>query len=103
MEDTIQKLRKWLGEDGISFFRQVKEKHGTINACWTEGDEDDPDKSKLSNAIDRARTNRGIPHSVHFREGMQVRNFLRGIYGDSWTDHDYDNKWAGLVEKAIAQ
>ncbi len=83
------------------FFREVKEKHGKVEACWLERVEDDPDKTILSNAIDRARFP-GIPHSVHFREGMRVRNFLRTIFGDMWTDHDYDNRWAELVDEAIS-
>jgi len=97
-----QKLRKWLGKDGISFFREIKEKHGRVDACWLEGSEDDPDKTVLANAIEKAKFP-GIPHPVHFREGMQVRNFLRTIFGDTWTAHDYDNRWAELIEDAIRE
>jgi hypothetical protein len=51
----IPELKKWLGIDGIAFFKRIKAEHGRINAVWDEG---------------------GIPHCVHFREGMQVRNKL---------------------------
>lgn len=79
-EEIVIEIRKWLGEKGTKFFRDVKEKHGTIIACWDEG---------------------GIPHPVHFREGMQVRNKLRQLTNNAWTDHEYDDKWAEVIEKAI--
>jgi hypothetical protein len=43
-----------------------------------------------------------IPHPVHFREGMQVRNWMR-TQGEThgWTACDYDDTWAALVERAI--
>ncbi len=98
-----KKLRKWLGENGISFFRKVKEKYGRVDACWVEGDFDDGSDgmTELRKAIEETQ-HPPIPHPVHFREGMQVRNFLRAIYGKTWNDHDYDNRWADLVDDAIA-
>lgn len=79
--DLIEKTKKWLGEEGISFFKEIKEKHGEINACWNEG---------------------GIPHPVHFREGMQVRNFMRDTsLCEDWNDHDFDNNWIFLIERII--
>ncbi len=99
-EHLILQLKEWLGEDGISFFREIKEKHGTVNAIWMEGEEDRQGMTELRKAIHRA-TGNGIPHPVHFREGMQVRNFLRKATDYSWTDHEYDNKLTGLVEEAI--
>ena len=98
------KLRKWLGKDGISFFREVKKKHGKVDACWAEGDFDDgsEEMTELKRAIHQAQ-HPPIPHPVHFREGMQVRNFLRTIFGDTWTAHDYDDRWTELIEEAIIQ
>ena len=82
-EDLIKRTKTWLGEDGISFFKNVKKDHGKINAVWSEG---------------------GIPHSVHFREGMQVRNFLRGTgLCDDWSCHELDDHWTEVVEKAIEE
>jgi len=40
--------------------------------------------------------------SVHFNQGMQLRNFMRSS-GDcqGWTDHDYDDSWMALTELCI--
>jgi len=101
-EELRHRLSNWLGKDGISFFRKVKEKYGRVDACWAEGEFDDGSEgmTELRRAIHEAQ-HPPIPHPVHFREGMQVRNFLRTIFGETWTAHDYDNRWAKLVEEAI--
>ena len=79
--ELIAKTRAWLGEDGYNFFKDIKEKYGEINACWDES---------------------GIPHSVHFQEGMQVRNFMRGTkLCDDWSAHDFDDSWVELIEKVL--
>ncbi len=43
-----------------------------------------------------------LPHTVHFHEGMQVRNFMRrtGLC-DNWTDHDFDDHWVQIVCLAL--
>lgn len=44
-----------------------------------------------------------FPHSVHFWEGMHVRNFLRSIPEcEGWSDerHDFDERWQDLVMEA---
>lgn len=79
--EIITKTKEWLGKEGIKFFREVKSKHGKINAVWVDG---------------------LIPHAVHFREGMQVRNFLRSINCD-WTSHEYDDNWVKVIEECIAE
>lgn len=81
--ELVQKMCDYLQEDGMVFFRNLLRDHGTVNACWMEG---------------------GIPHPVHFREGMQVRNFMRqsGLCMD-WTDYDYDNMWGPVVIAAITE
>lgn len=76
----IPKLKEWLGIDGINFFKKVKADHGQINAVWDEG---------------------GIPHSVHFREGMQIRNKLRDLTDGSWSAYEYDNTWIDIIEECI--
>lgn len=49
-------------------------------------------------------SNAGIPYAVHFNEGMQIRNFLRGTgLCDNWDCHDLDNNWADIVEKVIEE
>lgn len=77
----VEGLREWLGPDGIAFFTETKEEHGRVDAVFVEG---------------------GIPHAVHFREGMQVRNKLRDLTNNSWTDHQYDDLWVAAVEAALA-
>lgn len=79
----VAKTKKFLATEGINFFKGIKQKHGQIDAVWNEG---------------------GIPHAVHFREGMQIRNFMRGTdLCKDWDDHDYDDNWVELIEKAIEE
>ncbi len=80
-EELVAGIRAWLGPKGIEFFRQVKEEHGRVDAVWDEG---------------------GIPHAVHFREGMKVRNQMRQLTNFAWTDHQYDDHWVEVIERAIA-
>jgi len=80
-ESLVLKIRAWLGPDGIAFFTKLKKKHGEINVVLEDG---------------------GIPHPVHFREGMQVRNAMRREKEcEEWTDHDFDDNWIAVVERAI--
>lgn len=95
-EDFIERLLEWLGYDGVAFFRMCKEISTGIdpyNVVWTE-----VAPGKDVNLY-------GVPHPVHFREGMAVRNTMRrihtemgaGIYGA----HFYDNHWQSAVTAAI--
>ena len=80
----VKEVHKWLGEDGLKFFRETKENYGEVNAVYPE-----PGIPK-------------IPHAVHFREGMQVRNFLRSLDEcKDWDAHELDNTWADIIEAAI--
>lgn len=76
----IPVLKQWLGVDGINYFKGIQAEHGKVNAVWNEG---------------------GIPHCVHFREGMQIRNKLRNLTDGSWTTNEYDNTWAEIIEECI--
>lgn len=79
----IFQVRKWLGSDGIGFFSEMKKEYGTVSPVFMEGK---------------------IPHAVHFREGMQVRNFLRGLSECAdWSNDDFDNQWAYLIDKTIEE
>lgn len=80
--EIVTAIREWLGEDGIAFFRNNLEQHGTVSPLLKDGD---------------------IPHPVHFREGMQVRNKLRDLTGNSWTAHEYDERWQDIIEQAIGE
>jgi len=43
-----------------------------------------------------------IPHPVHFREGMQIRNFMRASgYCQGWTSEDFDEMWVKAVEETL--
>ena len=76
----VPELKKWLGAEGISFFKKIKVKYGMVNAIWDEG---------------------GIPHCVHFREGMQIRNKLRDLTNNAWNCFEYDNTWVEIIEECI--
>lgn len=81
--ESIAKLKSWLGIDGIRFFKELKEKHGRVDAVYMDG---------------------SIPHPVHFREGMQIRNFLRGL-GEckDWGCHKLDDSWSEIIEDVIGE
>lgn len=85
----LEKLKNWLGYDGLSFFCMCLEEYGTISPVFI-------------NKIKCKRNTFVMPHSVHFNEGMSVRNFMRSTnLCLDWNDHDYDNHWSKLVEEAI--
>jgi len=96
----VEKTKIWLGKDGLEFFRKVKEEHGTLIAVLNK-----PSKPRNLKETCLMLMNKGpvyIPHSVHFREGMRVRNFMRSTgLCEGWDAHDYDNNWAGLIEECI--
>lgn len=78
-EEEINKTKSWLKQEGIDFFKKIKEKHGSVNVVYEEN---------------------GFPHPVHFREGMQVRNFMRMIL--NYTDDEWlDNNWVNLIKQVI--
>jgi hypothetical protein len=81
-DELISECTNWLGEEGIKFFQETKDKYGQIDAVYNEG---------------------GFPHPVHFREGMQVRNFMRdSAHTKDWPkDADYDSLWIDLIEKVL--
>jgi len=83
-KSLLEALKTWLGEEGHAFFRGCLEEHGTVSPVFpTEGAPQ-------------------IPHPVHFREGMQVRNFLRKRPEcEGWTDHDFDDHWANIVRQVV--
>ena len=85
-EATVQTLHDWLGDEGRSFFKD----------CW--------DRQGRMDAVLPTDPERGILHPVHFREGMQVRNFLRELPEcREWGAHKLDNRWALLVRMAVVE
>lgn len=87
--DTIIKyIHDWLGTDGIQWFKSLKDNFGTVSPVIPINHKLNPDKI--------------IPHPVHFREGMQIRNKLRSHPDCSdWDDHDFDNNWIKIIDSII--
>lgn len=81
-DEMVQVIKNYLGKDGIAFFRELKEKYNDISPVIIEG---------------------SLPHPVHFREGMSVRNALRNakVCPKDWGPHEYDDNWTEIVERAI--
>lgn len=77
----IESVKEFLGEEGILFFKGLQDNYGEVSPVINTG---------------------GIPHSVHFNEGMQIRNHLResGLC-DSWDCHGLDDNWTKIVEEII--
>lgn len=85
-KEGMTKLREWLGQDGLECFRDYKKKYGTVSPVFTD-----------------VSTELNIPHSVHFREGMFVRNFLRSLPEcKDWDSHKLDDSWVKIIEEAIS-
>ena len=80
-KNDAKKVKKWLGKKGIKLFFNYKNKYGTVSPVFMES---------------------GIPHAVHFREGMQVRNFLRTLPSCSkWNSEDLDNSWQDIIDLIV--
>ena len=100
--EFIKALLKWLGYDGVAFFEMCLDEYQTLCACW---DVPLPGIQKHSPAKKAVKLGPGqytIPHSVHFREGMAVRNFMRksGFFKD-FNSYDFDNYWEEAVLAAL--
>lgn len=82
-DTLVEKMKTFLGKKGVHFF-------------WT--------LLRLTKSVAPVLRLKGmIPvHPVHFREGMQIRNWLREQPECSdWSQHDLDDTWAAVVEKAV--
>lgn len=77
-----ERFKDWLKPEGLKWWKDIKDKYGTVFATWSEG---------------------GIPHSTHFREGMQVRNWMRQQpeFKDKLNGHWLDNNWVEFVEGVL--
>ena len=80
----VRKLQEVLGEGGLEVFREYKRRYGIVSPV--------------------VKFHRAPPHIVFYREGMFVRNLMREFPEcEGWTDHDFDEKWIGLIEEAIKE
>lgn len=90
-DETVKEFQKWLGQDGRNFFSDwiKKNGHGWYTAVvMLEGKEGMPK----------------IPHPIHSREGMSVRNWMRTKEEfKHFTAEDYDESWHRLVEYALSR
>ena len=80
----IKQLSDWLGSKGRIFFQNIIDKYGHLNVVL-------PGK--------------GVPHPVHMREGMSVRNAMRDIHTAIGHPHEsahwYDNQWQSAVKQCL--
>jgi hypothetical protein len=99
-KEHIDFMKGELGEEGIKFFRRVKKHKGVVSCVLTQ----DEAKAAHCSALPWPQKSRGVPHPIHFREGMWVRNRLRssGLCED-WSDHELDDNWAKIVVEAISE
>ncbi|KKL63147.1 hypothetical protein LCGC14_2177990 [marine sediment metagenome] len=88
----IEELTDWLGTSGRDFFQSIINKHGHLNVVLQTG-------SGLSEYRD------GLPHPVHMREGMTIRNKMRDIHTAMEHPHEdahwYDNFWMSAVKECL--
>lgn len=89
LDKFFKEFAQWLGYDGTAFVVMLREEYGFGwgTACWNTGP-----------------PNMRIPHSVHFREGMQIRNYMRGwkLFQEmGWGAHEFDNMWPWYTEIAV--
>lgn len=81
---TICRLREWLGDDNVRYFRLLKSLTGSYSPTL-----------KLN------MKRKGRPaHSIHFNEGRQVRNWMinQPEFKD-WDSDRLDDYWVILVER----
>lgn len=99
--EHVEALRTWLGDDGAEHLRRLRDKYGD-GFCHAVIVGEDllviyPERTA------RVMMDMGIPHPVHFREGMSIRNFLRrsGLC-TGWTHGDLEALWDQVTKEAIS-
>lgn len=88
----VEKLIQFLGYDGIGFFDMCMEDYGTYTPVLVA-----------------CKTPKAVPHPVHLREGMAVRNFLRQADMETlddggikvFTNSHLDDIYVGYIAKAV--
>lgn len=79
------KLKEWLKDEGIKYFRHLLGLKGSV--C----------------PVLKLNPKKGMPYyNIHLWEGMKLRNFLRA-QGEckKWNDHDFDNFYQEILIEAI--
>lgn len=81
----LSRARTWLGPDGVERFIYFKKNYGEV-----------------SPVIPGSDTPFNIPHTVHFAEGKQIRNFMRNQKEcEEYLDR-LDDIWIEFIESVIA-
>ena len=87
-QEEMTAYKKWLGDDGIRYFRHLKGLKGTVVPVLNLNKE----------------KNAGIPAwAVHLREGVQIRNWLRGNteLGKKLDSVELDDCYVSILEEVI--
>jgi len=80
IRSLLTKLEEWLGDEGKAHFQEYYDKYQTVSPVISGK----------------------IPHPVHFREGMQIRNYLRKQKEcEEWDDPTLDDSWVILIEAVV--
>lgn len=82
----MSSFKEWLGEDGIAFFTELYAEHGELSVV-------------LKVPMEPPYPAPFIPHPVHFREGMQVRNWMRE--NTDVPEEELDDRWEAYVIEAL--
>ena len=78
----VKSLHKWLGKSGVKLFKEFQVKYGEVCPVFLG--------------------KHNIPHPVHLREGMQIRNFLRELPEcKGWTHDQFEEDYVKYIEEAI--
>jgi hypothetical protein len=85
-KSIIDKVGAFLGEENIRWFAHVKGLKGEIDAVLR---------------LNMKR--KFLPvHPIHLREGMQIRNFMRGLPEcKHWPQDTFEHGWIEVVEELI--
>lgn len=103
-KEIVEYVREFLYcKDLLRFFRAVKAYTGRVDSVIGSMEALECDKGEIPNKDEYDLGEKDIPYPIHFREGMFIRNALRDFeLCKNWTDSDFDDNWAPIVEAAIA-
>lgn len=79
-DENREAFLKWLGEAGVDFFTELWTEHGHIPLVI---------KTDVP----------GYAHPIHFREGMQIRNWMRS--NTDIPEEEMDDRWIEFTVEAL--
>ena len=83
----VEAVGKFIGPENIRWFGHVKGLKGEVSAVLRLNF-----KRKYMPA-----------HPIHLREGIQIRNFMRGLPEcKEWTQEELEKGWVLVIEKLIS-